>query len=82
MSRRAAPRPSGTGSGIRPTSSSSSPAASGRNSYKYHSFSYHVVTQDIGALLGSFALIARGMGKPIRRGAVVPRPPRQRADWT
>jgi SagB-type dehydrogenase family enzyme len=38
-----------------------------KNSFKYNSFCYHVVTQDAGALLGCWELIARGLGKPLRR---------------
>src|SRR4051812_8048995 len=38
-----------------------------KNSYKYNSFCYHVVTQDAGAMLGSWELIARGLGRPLRR---------------
>ncbi|WP_051879299.1 SagB family peptide dehydrogenase [Streptomyces sp. NRRL B-24720] len=34
-----------------------------KNSFKYNSFCYHVVTQDAGALLGSWELIARGTGR-------------------
>jgi SagB-type dehydrogenase family enzyme len=34
-----------------------------KNAFKYHNFCYHVVTQDLGALLGSWQLIARGMGR-------------------
>jgi len=32
-----------------------------KNSFKYNSFCYHVVTQDLGALLGSWELIAAGL---------------------
>lgn len=38
-----------------------------KNSYKYNSFCYHVVTQDAGALLGTWELVARGLGRPLRR---------------
>ncbi|MCX4790846.1 SagB family peptide dehydrogenase [Streptomyces sp. NBC_01221] len=38
-----------------------------KNSFKYNSFCYHVVTQDAGALLGSWELIARGMGRRVNR---------------
>lgn len=38
-----------------------------KNSYKYNSFCYHVVTQDAGAMLGSWELIARGLGRPLHR---------------
>jgi len=38
-----------------------------KNSFKYNSFCYHVVTQDCGALLGSFELIARGLGRRLDR---------------
>ncbi len=38
-----------------------------KNSYKYNSFCYHVVTQDAGALLGSWELIARGLGRSLSR---------------
>ena len=38
-----------------------------KNSYKYNSFCYHVVTQDAGAMLGSWELIARGLGRPLCR---------------
>jgi len=38
-----------------------------KNSYKYNSFCYHVVTQDAGAMLGSWELVARGLGRPLRR---------------
>ncbi|MDG4832112.1 nitroreductase family protein [Solwaraspora sp. WMMD1047] len=34
-----------------------------KNAFKYHNFCYHVVTQDLGALLGSWQLIARGLGR-------------------
>jgi SagB-type dehydrogenase family enzyme len=34
-----------------------------KNAFKYNSFCYHVVTQDLGALLGSWDLIARGTGR-------------------
>jgi len=38
-----------------------------KNSFKYNSFCYHVVTQDAGALLGCWELIARGMGRRLTR---------------
>ncbi|MDQ0994685.1 SagB family peptide dehydrogenase [Streptomyces sp. V3I7] len=38
-----------------------------KNSFKYNSFCYHVVTQDSGALLGSWELIARGLGRRLTR---------------
>ncbi|WP_330460977.1 SagB family peptide dehydrogenase [Streptomyces sp. NBC_00820] len=38
-----------------------------KNSFKYNSFCYHVVTQDAGALLGSWELIARGTGRRLTR---------------
>jgi SagB-type dehydrogenase family enzyme len=38
-----------------------------KNSFKYNSFCYHVVTQDAGALLGTWELIARGMGRRLTR---------------
>ena len=38
-----------------------------KNSYKYNSFCYHVVTQDLGALLGTWELVARGLGRPLHR---------------
>jgi SagB-type dehydrogenase family enzyme len=38
-----------------------------KNSFKYNSFCYHVVTQDCGAMLGSFEVIARGLGRRLRR---------------
>jgi SagB-type dehydrogenase family enzyme len=38
-----------------------------KNSFKYNSFCYHVVTQDLGAMLGSWDLLGRAMGTPIRR---------------
>lgn len=38
-----------------------------KNSFKYNSFCYHVVTQDVGALLGSWDLLSRAMGAPLRR---------------
>ncbi|MDN3352022.1 SagB family peptide dehydrogenase [Actinomadura sp. DC4] len=38
-----------------------------KNSYKYNSFCYHVVTQDAGAMLGSWELVARGLGRPLHR---------------
>jgi SagB-type dehydrogenase domain len=38
-----------------------------KNSFKYNTFCYHVVTQDLGALLGSWDLLARAIGAPLRR---------------
>jgi SagB-type dehydrogenase family enzyme len=38
-----------------------------KNSYKYNSFCYHVVTQDAGAMLGTWELLARGLGRPLHR---------------
>jgi SagB-type dehydrogenase family enzyme len=38
-----------------------------KNSFKYNSFCYHVVTQDVGALLGNWELIARGTGRRLTR---------------
>lgn len=38
-----------------------------KNSFKYNSFCYHVVTQDAGALLGSWEMIARGTGRRLTR---------------
>ncbi|MFJ6195523.1 SagB family peptide dehydrogenase [Micromonospora sp. NPDC092111] len=38
-----------------------------KNSFKYNSFCYHVVTQDLGALLGSWDLLGRALGVPLRR---------------
>jgi SagB-type dehydrogenase family enzyme len=38
-----------------------------RNTFKYGSLGYHLVTQDLGALLGSWELLARAMGAPLRR---------------
>ncbi|HEY0168648.1 MAG TPA: SagB family peptide dehydrogenase [Jatrophihabitans sp.] len=38
-----------------------------KNSFKYNSFCYHVVTQDCGAILGSFEVIARGLGRRLGR---------------
>ncbi len=38
-----------------------------KNSFKYNSFCYHVVTQDAGALLGCWELIARGLGRRLAR---------------
>ncbi len=38
-----------------------------KNSYKYNSFCYHVVTQDAGAMLGSWELVARGLGRRLHR---------------
>ncbi|WP_432837575.1 nitroreductase family protein [Dactylosporangium sp. CA-092794] len=37
-----------------------------KNAFKYHDFCVHVVTQDLGALLGSWHLIARGLGRRLR----------------
>ncbi len=37
-----------------------------KNSFKYNSFCYHVVTQDCGALLGSWEMSARAMGRTLR----------------
>ena len=34
-----------------------------KNSFKYNSFCYHVVTQDLGALAGSWDVLARAMGR-------------------
>ncbi|WP_069813256.1 SagB family peptide dehydrogenase [Streptomyces sp. TP-A0874] len=38
-----------------------------KNSFKYNSFCYHVVTQDAGALLGCWELLARGLGRRLER---------------
>lgn len=38
-----------------------------KNSFKYNSFCYHVVTQDLGALLGSWDMLSQSMGIPLRR---------------
>lgn len=38
-----------------------------KNSYKYNSFCYHVVLQDAGAMLGTWELLARGLGRPLHR---------------
>ncbi|MET8094071.1 nitroreductase, partial [Micromonospora sp. NPDC005220] len=38
-----------------------------KNAFKYNSFCYHVVTQDLGALLGSWDLLAPALGVPVRR---------------
>jgi SagB-type dehydrogenase family enzyme len=38
-----------------------------KNSFKYNSFCYHVVTQDLGAMLGSWDLLGRAIGAPVRR---------------
>lgn len=38
-----------------------------KNSFKYNSFCYHVVTQDLGALLGSWDLLGRAIGAPLQR---------------
>lgn len=35
-----------------------------KNHFKYHNFSYHVVTQDLGAMLGTISQVAAGMGVP------------------
>ncbi|HXR66130.1 MAG TPA: SagB family peptide dehydrogenase [Ktedonobacteraceae bacterium] len=37
-----------------------------KNSFKYNSFSYHVVTQDLGALLASLRLLANGFGSDLQ----------------
>nr|MDT0663374.1 nitroreductase family protein [Micromonospora sp. DSM 115978] len=37
-----------------------------KNAFKYHNFCYHVVTQDLGAMLGSWQLIGRGLGRRLR----------------
>lgn len=37
-----------------------------KNAFKYNSFCYHVVTQDCGALLGCWEMVARGMGRRLR----------------
>jgi SagB-type dehydrogenase family enzyme len=37
-----------------------------KNAFKYNSFSYHVVTTDIGTLLGTWNLYARSSGLPLR----------------
>jgi SagB-type dehydrogenase family enzyme len=37
-----------------------------KNAFKYNSFSYHVVTTDIGTLLGSWNMYARSSGLPLR----------------
>ncbi|MGQ0837534.1 SagB family peptide dehydrogenase [Actinokineospora sp.] len=38
-----------------------------KNSFKYNSFCYHVVTQDLGALLGSWEFVAAGLDWPWQR---------------
>ncbi len=38
-----------------------------KNSFKYNSFCYHVVTQDCGALLGCWELLARGLDRRLHR---------------
>lgn len=38
-----------------------------KNSFKYNSFCYHVVTQDLGALLGSWDMLGRAIGAPLQR---------------
>ncbi|MFJ9914909.1 SagB family peptide dehydrogenase [Actinacidiphila glaucinigra] len=38
-----------------------------KNAFKYNSFCYHVVTQDAGALLGCWELIARATGRRLSR---------------
>ncbi|MBY8877933.1 nitroreductase family protein [Actinacidiphila acidipaludis] len=38
-----------------------------KNAFKYNSFCYHVVTQDVGALLGCWDMIARGTGRRLSR---------------
>jgi SagB-type dehydrogenase family enzyme len=38
-----------------------------KNSFKYNSFCYHVVTQDAGALVGNWELMARGLGRRLHR---------------
>ncbi|WDZ84151.1 nitroreductase family protein [Micromonospora cathayae] len=38
-----------------------------KNAFKYNSFCYHVVTQDLGAMLGSWDLLAPALGAPLRR---------------
>ncbi len=37
-----------------------------KNSFKYNTFCYHVVTQDLGALYGSLRLMARGFGADLQ----------------
>ena len=37
-----------------------------KNSFQYNSFSYHVVTQDFGALLASLRLLANGFGSDLQ----------------
>jgi SagB-type dehydrogenase family enzyme len=37
-----------------------------KNAFKYANFSYHVVTQDLGALLGSLRLLAAGFGSDLQ----------------
>ncbi len=38
-----------------------------KNAFKYNNFCYHVVTQDLGALLGSWEALAHAMNRPLRR---------------
>lgn len=38
-----------------------------KNAFKYGNFSYHVVTQDLGALLSSWDVLGAGLGLPTRR---------------
>jgi len=38
-----------------------------RNAFKYGDLCYHLVTQDLGALLGCWELVARALGAPLRR---------------
>lgn len=38
-----------------------------KNAFKYNSFCYHVVTQDLGALLGCWDTVARGSGRRLSR---------------
>jgi SagB-type dehydrogenase family enzyme len=37
-----------------------------KNSFKYNTFSYHVVTQDLGALLSSLRFVATGLGSDLQ----------------
>jgi SagB-type dehydrogenase family enzyme len=37
-----------------------------KNSFKYNTFAYHVVTQDLGALLGSLRFMATGFGSDLQ----------------
>ena len=37
-----------------------------KNAFKYNTFAYHVVTQDLGALLGSLRLMATGFGSDLQ----------------